>query len=67
MGDCSGEGVSGRKVEVKAIVGWGAVAGSVSSHHRVCTKKITSRRYAGQPTQEVCSSLLRIAGPMVEE
>lgn len=43
-GDWSGEGVSGRKVEVKAIVGWGAVIGSVSWYHRVWTKKITSRR-----------------------
>ena len=40
---------------------------SESEYQRVWMKKITSKRYAGQPTHEVSSRRFSIAGPIVAE
>lgn len=65
-GDWRGVELSGRKDEAKTIGGGGWCDDCCCAsewQNLAWTKKITSRRYAGHPTQDVFSRRLNAVGP----
>lgn len=66
LGDKRGVESTDEREDEKWKVGCRSVFSSASGYHCAWTKKITSRRYAGHPTQWVSSSRFRTSGPMDE-